>query len=393
MKVTEFEEQFFIDKTPVLEAGFNPYYLPVQSGLGRRITVADREVISLGSNDYLGLSSNEHMKQKAKEAIDKYGVSLCGTAIVVGQTDLNRELEIKTANYVKQEDALVYPSCFQANTGVFQMLATDKDIVFADKGAHSSLLNGVFLSSARLKLFRHNDMKHLKKLLEQSMDYRMRFIVMDGLYSTLGDYPPLDEICALAREYNAYTILDDAHGLGVLGRKGRGVMELYEAYDDIDLVTGSYGKALGCVGGFIAARYRITDYFRYRNPMYLYSTALAPAMSAAALAAIDFSMNHPELRERIWAYKDRLMTALKDMGYNITPSSAPLFSVLFTSTAETFKASRILFEKGVYGTPFVHPSVPRKTPRIRLIPHAGLTDEDIDEVIEIFQEAKPEIGV
>ena len=392
MEVSEFEESFFIDKSPVLEANFNPYYLPVQSGLGSRVTIADHQVISLGSNDYLGLASNELLKEKAHEALDKYGISMCGTAIVVGQTDLNRELEIKSAALVKQEDALVYPSCFQANTGLFQMLCKDDDIVLADKGAHSSLLNGVFLSKARFRLFRHNDVKHLRKLLEQSTGHRMRFIVMDGLYSTLGDYPPLDEICALAKEFDAYTILDDAHGIGVLGRKGRGVLELFDAYEDIDMVTGSYGKALGCAGGFIAGKYRITDYFRYRNPMYIYSTALTPALSAACLAAIDLSMNHPEWRERIWAYKDRLVNALEKLGYRLTPSQAPLFSVLFNSTAETFTAARILFEKGVYGTPFVHPSVPRRSPRIRLIPHAGLTGEDIDRVIEIFSETRKELN-
>ncbi len=391
MRKSDFLNTFHIDKSPVKRVNFNPYYKPVQSRLGRRVVIDNTNVISLGSNDYLGLANNNLMKQKAKEALEKYGISMCGTPIVIGQTDINRALEIKTAEFLKQEDAIIYPSCYQCNTGIFQILSNHEDTIIADKTTHSSLLNGIALTKARFRVFPHNDINQLLRALKRSMHFRMRFIVVEGLYSTEGDIAPLDKIVELSKEYDAFIIVDDAHGIGVLGHEGRGILELFNTFDDVDLITGSFGKALGCFGGFLTGSDRIIDYFRYRSAMLIYSTALPPSLAAAAIASFEIVKTHPKLREKIWAYRDRLYDALKKMGYQLTKSEAPIFSVLFSSTEETFRITKTLFEKGVYVTPFVYPSVPKKSPRIRLIPTADLSEEDIEQVIKIFKMVKEEL--
>jgi len=386
-KKKNFLENLRIDKSEAKKLKFNPYYKLIESNLDRKILIEGKELISLGSNDYLGLANDERIKEKAKKVLEKYGISMCGTPIVVGQTDINRELEIKIAEFLKQEDALVFPSGFQANIGIFKTLCDSEDIIIADKSAHSSLIEGALMSNASLRFFPFNDTSTLEEILKVSQDYRMRFIVVEGLYSTEGTSTPLDIVSRLAKEYNAFIILDDAHGVGVLGKEGRGVMEKYGIFN-IDLITGSLGKAIGCFGGFLTGKEKIIDFFRYRLPSYIYSTALPPSVAAGSLCSIELIPGLTDRREKIERYKDKLYKSLNNMGYNLTPATSPLFSVIFENTGKTLEVTKALFEKGVYGTPFLPPSVPKESPRIRLIPTANLQEEDIDEVIKVFKEIK-----
>ncbi len=386
-KKENFLENLQIDKSEADKIEFNPYYKLVESSLDRKILVEGKELISLGSNDYLGLANDKKIKEKAKEVLEKYGISMCGTPIVVGQTDINRKLEVKIAEFLKQEDALIFPSGFQANISIFKTLCDSEDIIITDKSAHSSLIEGAIMSSASLRFFPFNDTFALEEILKVSQDYRMRFIVVEGLYSTEGASTPLDEVSRLAREYNAFIILDDAHGVGVLGREGRGVMEKYDIYD-VDLISGSLGKAIGCFGGFLAGKEKIIDFFRYRLSSYIYSTALPPSVAAGCICSIDLIPHLTDRREKIEKYKERLYKSLSDMGYNLTPATSPLFSVIFENTNKTLKVTKALFERGVYGTPFLPPSVSKESPRIRLIPTANLQEEDIEEVIAVFEEIK-----
>jgi 8-amino-7-oxononanoate synthase/acyl carrier protein len=386
-KKKDFLENLRIDKSEAEKLNFNPYYKLVQSNLDRKILIEGKELISLGSNDYLGLANDQSIKERAKKVLEKYGISMCGTPIVVGQTDINRELEVKIAEFLKQEDALVFPSGFQANIGVFKTLCDSEDIIIADKSAHSSLIEGALMSNASLRFFPFNDTSALQEILKVSQDYRMRFIVVEGLYSTEGASTPLDVVTRLAKEYNAFIILDDAHGVGVLGREGRGVMEKFGIYE-ADLISGSLGKAIGCFGGFLAGKEKIIDFFRYRLPSYIYSTALPPSVAAGALSSIDLIPDLTDRREKIEGFKEKLYKSLNEMGYNLTPATSPLFSVIFENTGKTLEVTKALFERGVYGTPFLPPSVPKESPRIRLIPTANLQEEDIDEVIKIFEEIK-----
>jgi glycine C-acetyltransferase len=377
-----------VDKSDVERAGFNPYYREVESGLGRRIIIGGRKLINFGSNDYLGIANSEKLKKAAFEALEKYGLSMCGTPIVVGHTDLNRTLEKRLAEFLGTENALVLPSGYQANIGVFQTLTQKEDIIIADKFAHSSLHSGIALSKAKKRLFNHNDLEDLEKILEKSMDFGRRFIVVEGLYSTEGDTTPLKEILDLSKKYNAFVVLDDAHGIGVLGNNGRGIIESTDSIGKVDLITGSLGKAIGCFGGFIAATSEVTDILRYKMGSLIYSTALPPAICAASLKSLEIVERAQRNREKIWDNKKMLYQALSELGYDLTPSSTPLFSVITKTNYATATLARDLNVEGVYGTPFMIPSVPEGRALIRFIPHANLTEEDLVETIGAFKRIK-----
>ncbi len=383
-----FEDRLKQDLRLEKRVGFNPYYRPVHSALGRRVVVDDREVINLGSNDYLGLTSRPEMKQAALEAIERFGLSMCCTPIVLGYSEMLQDLEQKLAELFGKEDALVFPSGYQANEGVFSVLAEEGDAIIMDALTHASLIQGARATPAKEYHYPHNNMELLEALLKNQQDKRRRFIAVDGLFSTEGDVALLDEIVALARKYDAIVIVDDAHGLGVLGETGRGSLELKGVLGRVDIVTGSLGKALGSCGGFIAGDGDEIKELRYYCSNYIYSTALPPVMAAPAIKALELLDKTDAERKRLWANKDKLYKAVKDMGYSLTPSNTPLFSVMSEDPEEILLLAKDLMDNGVYGTPFIPPSVPSKHSCLRLIPHAGLTDEDIDAVIEVFEKLR-----
>lgn len=383
-----FEDHLKIDRGILEKAKFNPYLMEVQSALDKTVKINNKNVISLGSNDYLGIANSKELKEAAKKAIDKYGISMCGTPIVIGYTDLNKILESKISKFLGFEDSLVFPSGYQANLGAFKFLAENEDVIIMDEIAHSSLIQGARLCRAKLVKFSHNNMDELEQTLRSCKGYRKRFIAVDGLYSTEGDTAPLDKISELAKQYDAFTIVDDAHGLGILGKNGKGSLEVKNALGKIDMVTGSLGKALGCAGGFIATNSKVAEFFRYFCPPLVYSTALPPSIVAASIASLELVENSDARRKRLYKNKEMLFGSLKDMRYDLTESDTPLFSIKSKEAQEIINLARDIYEKGVYATPFVPPSVPLGSSRLRLIPHAGLGDEEINKIISVFKELK-----
>ena len=388
MKKEIFKDNLYIDKSLADITGFNPYFRPIQSGLGRYIQIDGKQLLCLGSNDYLGLANNDEIREEMIKALKKYGISMCGTPIVIGQADINKRLECEIAKLLKQEDALLFPLCYQCNVGIFSCLAGPEDLILADKEIHSSLLNGIALSKTPARFFPHNNLKVLERLLEKSEKYRMRFIVLEGLYSTNGNVPRLDEISKIAAKHEAFIIIDDAHGVGVLGEEGRGVLEIFNAYQSVDLVTGSLGKGIGTFGGFLAGKAKVVDFIRHSSPMHFYSTALPPAISAATLASLRYIKEHPEIRSKINNMARKLQDGLRALGYTTTDSSTPLVSVIFNSPDETISFTKMLNEKGIYVTPFIPPSVPKRTSRIRMTVTAYLDTKDIDFVLNVFDEIR-----
>ncbi len=381
-----FKDYFHVNKSIAIECGFSPYYLEIQSCIGKRMQIQGKDVISLGSNDYLGLSNDPRLKKAAKEAIDKFGISLCGTPVVIGYTSLNRELEMALSDLLKTEETLVYPSGYQANIGVFKLLSTLVDVILIDEYAHSCLYEGTKLSKTEVKKFRHNDTEELESLLRENKNRRMRFIVVDGLYSTEGSVARLDRMVELAEEYDAFLIVDDAHGLGTIGEEGRGSCEVRSVLSKVDMVTGSLGKTLACTGGFISANHEIADYFRYYSSQFVYSTSLPPAMTAACIKSIEIVKGASDRRRKLVRNKDRLISAVRDLGFNTTSSETPLFSIISRDACDTIRLARDLFERGVYAIPFIPPSVPIGRSCLRFIPSAELDIEDIDQVIEVFKD-------
>lgn len=385
MKKAAYLDQFNFDKSLADDIGFNPYFQSIDSGMGAHVQLLGQSLINLGTNDYLGLSNKPEIKAAASVAMEEFGVSMCGTPIVIGQSALNSQLEGELARFLKQEDALVYPSCYQCNMGVFSVLASEQDVILFDKDIHSSLMNGISLTKAKWRSFPHNNLQRLEELLKSTQDCRMRFIVFEGLYSTGGDYPDLNKIIELAKNYDAFTIIDDSHGVGILGDTGRGVVELYDAFKEVDLITVSLGKAIGTFGGALLGDERIVDFFRYSSSMYFYSTALPPAIAGATIEALKHIDQAHNERAKIKGDADRMYGALKEMGYTLTESESPLFSVISKTPAETFKLTKELYERGVYVVPFIPPSVPKNSPRIRLTFNAYLSESDIDQAIAVFK--------
>jgi len=377
-----------VDKSLAQKIDFNPYYRDIKSGLGARVKIEGRNYISLGSNDYLGLANDKRVKEGAKKIIDKYGLSMCSTPITLGKTEINRELEQIISSWLKQEDTILFPSCYQANLGAFYSLTANKDLVIADEGIHSSLINGALLAGACLKFFPHNDTDKLKEALKDTSGYRMRFICIEGLYSINGDIPPLDKISSLAEEYDAFLIVDDAHGIGILGDDSQGISGVFPPDNSIDLISGSLGKALGVFGGFLSGTAKVIDHLRYSCPMYFYSTSLPAHIAAAAISAINIIRSNPKLRKKIFSYKEKLYTSLKNMGYRLTESQTPLFAILFKDELQTLKMAKLLSEENIYAVPFIAPSVPKESPRIRLLASACLEDKDIEKVIQVFKKLR-----
>ena len=388
MTKEELYDRLKVDKSLIDEISFNPYFIPVESALEREIVVSGENKISMGTNDYLGLSNNPDVKKAAFYAVEKYGVSMCGTPIVIGHSEIHQMLEKKTAQFLKQDESVVFPSCYQANMSIFQLLSNGEDVIIADKEIHSSLLNGIVLTKAEFNVFPHNDIDKLDKVLARNKDKRMRFVVVEGMYSTYGDTAKMKEICDLCKKHNAISIVDEAHAIGVIGDEGRGILELCDVYDEVDIITGSYGKAVGTFGGFLAGKSKVIDIFRYSSPMYFYSTALPPAICASTVKALEIIPQSNNTRKRINNLAASARESLKKMKLNVTESSTPLISVIFKNTKYTLTVSKILFENGIYAVPFVPPSVPKKSPRIRFTFNAHLCDENVDCLVDVFKKIK-----
>ncbi|MBN1538645.1 MAG: pyridoxal phosphate-dependent aminotransferase family protein, partial [Candidatus Thermoplasmatota archaeon] len=331
------------------------------------------------------LANDPRLKEAAKQALDEYGVSMCGTPIVVGYTTLNKKLETTISDFLKMEETLVYPSGYQANIGLFKLLSSMVDVILIDEFAHSCLYEGTRLSKAQVRQFPHNDCERLKALLKETSDKRMRFIVVDGLYSTEGSIAKVDEMVELARDHDAFIIMDDAHGLGTIGETGRGSSEARKVLSEVHMITGSLGKALACSGGFVTTNHDIADYFRYYSSHFVYSTALPPAITAACIEAFKIVERSDARRSRLDHNKEVLHRAVSDLGFRTTSSTTPLFSIISKEATTTLTLARDLFERGVYAIPFIPPSVPMGRSCLRFVPSALLTDEDIEEVIEVFK--------
>ncbi|MFH1542422.1 MAG: pyridoxal phosphate-dependent aminotransferase family protein [bacterium] len=392
MNKEKYIKSLYVDKSLADELQFNPYFSLIQTGLGRNITVNDKQCILLGSNDYLGLANSPKLKEAAANVLEKFGISMCGTPIVIGQTSINNQLEQEIAGFLKQEDALVYPSGYQANLAIFSALAGSDDVIIADKEIHSSLLYATQLSSAELRFFPHNNLSRLKKIVDQYQSKRMRFIVLEGLYSTNGDVPDLREIVKIARESNSFIIIDDAHGVGVLGKEGRGILEHSQTFNQVDLISGSLGKGVGTFGGFLAGSKHLIDYFRYSSSMYFYSTALPPSIAAAGIASLKIIPRLSKQRERINRLAKKLKTALGELGFTLTDSTTPVVSVILKDSRETILVTKLLFEQGIYIVPFIPPSVPKRSPRIRISVNANIQEEDIDYVVKTLAEIKGQLS-
>ncbi len=385
MDITNFYETHRLNDQVARQAGFNPYYPLIQSALGDPLLIDGKEFINLASNNYLGLSNDPRVVNAAINGLKEYGVSMCSTPVAAGYSELFSKAEKALSVFSGLEEALIFPSCYQANNGLFQAIAHPGDLVIVDRFAHSSLVEGIKTAGCRYRPFRHNDLDHLEDILKRSHQYDQVFVVTESVFSTEGSISPFREINDLCLRHGAVPIVDDSHGIGVIGQTGRGILEYSGIRDFQGIYTASLGKALATAGGMIAGKKQLMDYLRYSVSHLLYSTAILPAALQALLRVLEIiDLEYPSISERLWRYTRTLSRGLQESGYILTGTITPIVSVCSGDPVETLLLSKEMYENGILGTPFIYPSVPEKEGRIRLICGANLKPESIDQAVGIF---------
>jgi 7-keto-8-aminopelargonate synthetase-like enzyme len=363
------------------QVGFNPYYQKMARAGQGKLTIGSDKFFDLASNDYLGLAIDPRVIAAMVAATQRFGSSFCGTPIAAGYAEIIAELEAAVPALLGLEAAVVFPSCYQANASLFTALADAQDVIIVDHYAHASLIQGIKASGARVRPFLHNQPDHLEKQLSSLSNFRRVFVVTESVFSTEGSIAPLAEIVKLCRHYDATPIIDDSHGLGVIGPRGRGILEHAGLDDFTGIYTASLGKALANTGGVVAGKHDFIEYLRYNCPGLMYSTALVPASAGGVLAAIaiiknDFSTLGAAMRHNHQALVAHLIAA----GFRLSLGAAPIAAVQCGSSAQTISLAKLFFENGILATPFIPPSVPPAQGVLRLIIGAKTDDAGTAEI-------------
>src|SRR5256885_2885898 len=357
------------------------------------IPIADgRRVINLCANNYLGLADHPALITAAKEALETRGFGMASVRFICGTQDIHKELEAALTKFLRTEETLLYPSCFDANGGLFETLLSEKDAVISDELNHASIIDGIRLCKAQRVRYKHTDMADLEAQLRAAQDARFRLIATDGCFSMDGTIANLAAICDLAEKYGAMTMIDDAHATGFLGKTGRGTPEYRGVMGRIDVITGTLGKALGgASGGFTSGRKDIVDLLRQRSRPYLFSNSIAPTVVAASLKALELLSASTELRDKLEENTKYFRAALTERGLTIKPGVHPIVPIMIGDAAKSQKFAARMLEKGVYVIGFFYPVVPHGTARIRTQVSAAHSHEDLEFAVKGFAETNEEL--
>ena len=359
-------------------------------------TTAKKGVVNLCANNYLGLSTHPALIEAAKESYDRWGFGLSSVRFICGTQEIHKELERRIANFVGTDDAILYSSCFDANGGLFETLLGPEDAVISDELNHASIIDGVRLCKAKRFRYKNNNMDDLRAQLEAARagGSKKILIATDGVFSMDGYIANLKAICDLADEFDALTMVDDSHAVGFMGEHGRGTAEYCGVMGRVDIITGTFGKAMGgASGGYTAARQPIVDLLRQRSRPYLFSNTLAPAICAATLRTIDLLEQSTELRDRVHANARYFRAEMEKHGFDLLPGEHPIVPVMLYDPRTAQEFARRMLEKGVYVVGFCYPVVPKGRDRIRTQISAGHTKEDLDLAVRCFAEVKQEMGL
>ena len=386
MEFQEFYKSLEIDISLADELNFNPYYLKISSGLTDPILIDGEEYLDLASNNYLGLAFDERVKRAIVEGVMKFGASMCGTPVATGYIDIYKTLEEKFSEFINVEDSIIFPSGYQANCALFPVIAKADDLIIMDHFAHASLIHGIKSIGCKFRPFLHNNMNHLEKVLKSSSKYSNIFVVTESVFSTEGSIAPFDEIVNLCKKYNAIPVVDDSHGIGVIGKTGRGILEEKNIKDYFGIYTTSLGKALAGSGGTISGKKELIRALRYSCSGLIYSTALPPPTIQGLLTVLEILTDESEqILKKMWEYKELISKTLKEAGFKLSEGSAPITSIIGGDTKTTVEITKALFQGKILTTPFVPPSVPNNSGKIRLIAGANLKKSSINKALEFFK--------
>ena len=370
------------------QAGLRRHLRTVMSAPTGTINLDGRNVVSLGSNNYLGLSTHLQVVAAAVKATQTFGTGASGSRLISGNSQLYRTLETNLAETKSTEAALVFSSGYAANISIIPVLAGEGDLILSDALNHASIIDGCRLSRATKKVYRHCDMEHLKTLLSESTAFRRRLIVTDGVFSMDGDIAPLPYICNLAAEYDAMVLVDDAHGFGVLGKDGSGTVSHFGLEGKEIIQMGTLSKAVGALGGYIAGNHALIELLINRARGFIFTTGLPPATLAAANTALDVMRSSPELRQCLFSHAKRLKTALIDLGYTLLPSETQILPVVLGNPQRATSTAEALLTEGVFAPAIRPPAVPVGTSRLRVTVMATHTEAEIQQAIAGFTAVK-----
>lgn len=352
------------------------------------------QVINMCANNYLGLADNAEVIESAKSCYDTYGYGLSSVRFICGTQDLHKKLEKKLSDFLGTEDTILYSSCFDANGGLFETLLTAEDAIISDELNHASIIDGVRLCKAARYRYKNNDMQDLRAKLEEAKDARIKLIATDGVFSMDGIVADLKSICDLADEYGALVMVDDSHATGFMGATGRGTPEHCGVEGRVDIITGTFGKALGgASGGFTSGRREIINLLRQRSRPYLFSNTLAPAIAAGTLKVLELIENDTSRRDKLFANTKLFADKIKEIGLDVKNGGTPILPVMLYDEHKAVEMARRMMEKGVYVVAFSYPVVPKGRARIRTQISAALSEENILYVVDAFKRVKEEMGI
>jgi glycine C-acetyltransferase len=360
---------------------------------GSVVTVLDREVLNLCSNNYLGLADHPAILAAAKQALDRWGYGMASVRFICGTQELHKELESALTEFLGTEDTILYSSCFDANGGIFEALVDENDAIISDALNHASIIDGIRLCKARRMRYANRDMEDLERQLKDSADARFRVVVTDGVFSMDGYLAPLPEICALAERHDALVMVDDSHAVGFMGANGRGTHEHHGVMGRIDAITGTLGKALGgASGGYVSGRKEIVAMLRQRSRPYLFSNSLAPAIVAGSLKVLELIRSASDLRRRLGDNTAFFRKQMTQAGFDILPGEHPIVPVMVGDAARAARMAEVMLEKGVYVVGFSYPVVPQDKARIRTQVSAAHSRADLERAVTAFVETREALG-
>ena len=389
-----FEKCFeFTRAEEAMALGIYPFFTPIQEVYGNKVKVNGKEMIMVGSNNYLGLLDHPKARKAAQDAIDRYGVATCGSRFLNGTLDIHVELEEKLAQFMEKEAALAFSTGFQTNQGIISTIVGRGDAVITDQMIHASIIDACRLSYGDVYKYKHNDMADLENKLSSIEKDVGKLIVVDGVFSMEGDLANLPDIVDLGKKYGAKIMVDDAHGIGVMGKNGRGTAEHFGVENEIDLIMGTFSKSFASLGGMVVGNKKVISYIKHFARSLIFSASITPASVATVLATLDIVQKEPERRERLWKITEKMRSGFQSMGYDTGPTETPIIPVYIRNDELAFMLWRLLRENGIFTNPIIYPAVPKGEALIRTSYSATHTDEELDTVLGLFEKCGKQLGI
>lgn len=374
-------------------AGVYPYFRAISSEQDTEVIMNGKKVLMFGSNSYMGLTNHPKVKEAAIEATKKYGTGCAGSPFLNGTLDIHKQLEARLAEFVGKEDAMIYSTGFEVNLGVVSCMTGREDYVILDEQDHASIIEGRRLSFSTPLKYKHNDMDSLEEQLKKCAPDKVKLIVTDGVFSMEGDVAKLPQIVELAKKYDATVMVDEAHGIGVFGKQGRGTCNHFGVTDDVDLIMGTFSKSFASLGGFIATDKEITNFLRHHSRSYIFTASITPASTAAANAALDIMLHEPERQENLWKLTNYALEGFRNMGCEIGHTETPIIPLYIRDNYKTFTITRDLLNEGIFVNPVVSPAVAPHDTLIRFSLMATHTKEQVTVALEKIQKVFRQNGI